>query len=241
MIFVERAGLAAGFARRRSSEHKRHIGASRSPRSGRSAAQQPRSGLTATVRVAGFEMKPMWPQQPGYRGRGVGSPSYWLVLGSRITHLAPFANGALGNGSARPSISSRERLRRRRRCTSKGERPTKTPRTGRRRKRDSNPRPPHYEFEGLPFRAASIISTGEARLRRARITGMRAPSAIKLRVPPLKFSPRASGGRPEAPVCAARLVEVALLDCADGNRFRPPRRRSRKRRSDQAEGRAVER
>jgi hypothetical protein len=53
MIFVERAGLAAGFARQRSWKQHRRIGTAQSPRSGRSEAKEPRSGLTATL--------PMWP------------------------------------------------------------------------------------------------------------------------------------------------------------------------------------
>jgi hypothetical protein len=40
VIFVERAGLAAGFARQRSWKQNRRIGAAQSPRSGRSEAQR---------------------------------------------------------------------------------------------------------------------------------------------------------------------------------------------------------
>jgi hypothetical protein len=78
MIFVERAGLAAGFARQRSWKQNRRIGAAQSPRSGRSEAQQPRSGLTATIRCGHPRHEVcVAAEQPGCRGRGVASREHF--------------------------------------------------------------------------------------------------------------------------------------------------------------------
>ncbi len=138
MIFVERAGLAAGFARQRSWKHKRRIGASRSPRSGRSAAQQPRSGLTATVRCGRLRNEAYVAAAAGLPGSGRGFSRAIHSEAVSLTLRRRSRTARSGNGSARPSISSRERLRRRRRCTSKGEK---------RRPRDADRPAPQEGFE----------------------------------------------------------------------------------------------
>ena len=75
MIVVERTDPAGRLRSTMIMETKGRIGAALAPRSGRSEAKEPRSGLTATLPMwPPTDMKPVWAQQPGCLARSVGSP-----------------------------------------------------------------------------------------------------------------------------------------------------------------------